>query len=150
MSAPTRKTAKKKTTPKTATPILTERINERISKAIDRVFHPPPTPIEFRGFTSINRRITKAMRLLSLIVAAAESDSDGVTSEDVLEAIADAAVEANGHLYWISTLSASIGNLPAPDPSELLAANLDENLDGDEMDAFCRDKMAQMLAGGAR
>ena len=146
----TRKTTKTKT-PRPPTPEQADSIiNERISKTIDRVFNPPPKPVEFRGFTPISSRITKAMRLLSLIVAAAESDGDGTSREDLQEAIADAAIDAHNQLYWISTLSASIGNLPAPDASELLAAINEENPDEDEMDAFCRDKMSQMLAGGAR
>ena len=146
----TRLTPKK--TAKPFEPLITPEIQARFNKAIDRITHPRPEPIQFRGMgPSIADRLARIRTLVTLIAAAATYDNDGLSEGDVLDAIREAANKAADHLYWISGahMPASIGNLPALTDDEYQAHGVDAG-EEEERDDFMRARMREMLDGVQR
>ena len=123
-------------------------LDSRLAKAIDRLAHPRPKPLEFRRIgPSIHDRVAKANTLVTLIAAAANYDGeDELSDREVLDAIKAAANEALGELYWISELPPSIGNLPALSDDAYRDQGVDVS-ERDDMDDYCRARMREMLDG---
>ena len=125
-------------------------LDPRLAKAIDRLAHPRPKPLDFRRIgPSIHDRVAKANTLVTLIAAAANyNGEDELSDREVLDAIRAAANKAVGELYWISEkyLPPSIGNLPALSDDAYRDQGVDVS-ERDDMDDYCRARMREMLEG---
>jgi hypothetical protein len=77
-------------------------------------------------FTSIETRLDRAMRALTIIAAASSSESvkagslvRSMPASEILRAITPVALDAGDELYWLSLLPAVVTELPAPTDDEV-------------------------------
>src|SRR5688572_6002779 len=69
---------------------------------------------------SIEDRLERINRSLTLIAAAAHGGDEGVVeAEDIMAAIENTMVEVLADVYWLKSLPGSMLNLPAPTDDEV-------------------------------